>query len=242
MPRDIDRAPAEERVRSPVLNDRRDPLQALAAGLHHEPWRAASHVAPDGRTDRHGREEPRPEARLQLGTGVDALHHRSVEPDAGAEREEAVVDAPDVDTAGAEVVRDGKGARRRVDEVARQAEHLGVHVRRAGGQREQRRLAAVQPVDRFVDRAVAAERHEHLVAPAVGSLAGQLATVPLRLGWGLAYLIAALERPAHELPDPPVHERGVRVDDEQDAPAAPAQHDLPSVAMVRRMCCIIEPT
>jgi hypothetical protein len=145
---------------------------------------------------------------------VDALDHARVEPRAGGEGEPALVHARDVDRPR----RPGVGQREQVlggvDHVVGDAEHAHVDVGRAAGQHAQRRVGPRQAVDHLVDRPVAAERHDDVVALARG-LAAELGRMALALGVDRLDLVAALERVDHEALQAVRHRRRVRVDDDQ---------------------------
>ena len=76
----------------------------------------------------------------------------------------------------APVVGDAQQVLGRVDDVARDAEQLAEHVRRAAGQAGQRRVGPDQAVGGLVERAVAAERDDDVVA-LVRGLARQVGRV-----------------------------------------------------------------
>ena len=87
----------------------------------------------------------------------------------------------------------------RVDELAGDPEHLAEHVRRAA--RQAGRAAWAEPtqaVGRFVDRAVAAEGDDHVIA-LVRGLAAELGRVAARLGVDRVDLEAALQRVDDEM-------------------------------------------
>ena len=167
--------------------------------------------------DRHPREEVGAEARLQARVGVDALDHARVEAEAGGEGEAAAVDDAEVDLARAPVVGHREQVLGRVDEVAGDAEHLAEHVGRAARQAAQRGGGAEQAVGGFVDRAVAAEGDDDVVA-LVRGLAAELGRVAARLGVDRVDLEAALQRVDDEVAQAVGDGRRVRVDDDQHPP------------------------
>ena len=87
-------------------------------------------------------------------------------------------------------------------------------VRRAARQAGQRRVRADEAVGGLVDRAVAAEGDDDVVALR-GGLAGQLGRVVLRLGVDRLDGVAALERVHDEVLEPVGDRRRVRVDDHE---------------------------
>jgi hypothetical protein len=126
----------------------------------------------------------------------------------------AAVDPREVDLVRAPGIGEAQEVRRRADDVAGDAEHLAQDVRRASGQARQRGRGAGEAVGDLVDRPVAAERHDDVVA-LVRRLAGQLDRVPARLRVDRVDLVARLQRVQHERPDVRRHRRRVRVDDQQ---------------------------
>ena len=103
-----------------------------------------------------------------------------------------------------------------VHDVVGDPEHLAEDVVGAAGQAGQRRPRAGQAVGGLVDRAVAAERDDHVVALARG-LADELDRVALALGVDRGDVVAALQRVDDEVLEPVRHRRRVRVDDDQHA-------------------------
>ena len=171
-------------------------------------------VVAEERPDRRPGEVRRADAVLALGVQVDPLDDRGVEAEAGGEGEVAVVDPAEVDLARLPVVGDAQQVLGRVDDVAGDAEHLAEDVRRAAGQVGERDVGADQAVGGLVDRAVAAERDDDLVA-LLGGLADQLGRVPLALGVERGDVVAALERVDDERAQAVGDRRRVRVDDDE---------------------------
>jgi hypothetical protein len=145
---------------------------------------------------------------------IDTLDHGGVEPGAGGEREPAVVHAPDVDRARLPDVGEPQQVLGGVDDLGGDAEHAAVHVRGAAGQAGERGVRAGEPVGGLVDGAVAAERHDDVVALR-GRLAAQLDRVPLALRVDGLDGEPPLEGVHDEVLEPHRHRRGVGVDDDE---------------------------
>jgi hypothetical protein len=148
--------------------------------------------------------------------GVDAGDDRGVEAQARREEEAALVDHRHPDLARLPVVGDAQQVLGRVDDVVGDPEHPGVHVGRAARQAGERRRGAAQAVGRLVDRAVAAERDDDVVALA-GRLARQRGGVVARLGVDRVNVVTPLQGVHHEVAQPVGDRCGVRVDDDQHA-------------------------
>ena len=105
----------------------------------------------------------------------------------------------------------------RLDQLSGNAEYLAEHVRRAPGRQRQRRGRAEQTVGGLVDRAVAAEGHDHVIA-LVRRLAAQLGGVTTGLGVDRVNLEPTLQGVDDEMAQAVGNSRRVRVDDDQHAP------------------------
>jgi hypothetical protein len=105
----------------------------------------------------------------------------------------------------------------RIDQVRGNAEHLGEYVGRAAGQEAQRRGRARQAVGGFVDRAVAPERDDDVVA-LTRRRARELGGVSLGLGVDRPDLEAVLEREHDHFAQRTSDRRRVGVDDQKHAP------------------------
>ena len=145
---------------------------------------------------------------------VDPLDDAGVEPDARGEHEVAAVDDARVDPPRLEVVGDPQQVLGRVDDVVRDAEHPAEDVGRAARQAGQRRVRADEAVRRLVHGAVAAERHDDVVALG-GRLAAEHRRVVARLGVDRLDGVAALERVHDEVLQPVGDRRRVRVHDHE---------------------------
>ena len=156
----------------------------------------------------------RPARALSLRVGVDALDDRGVEPGAAGEDEAAPVGDPEVDAAGAEVVGEPEQVLGRVDDVVGDPERAADDVGRAARQHGDGDVGAGEPVGDLVQRPVAAEGDDDVVA-AVAGLAPDLGRVALRLGVDRLDLVAALERVDDEVLEPVRDRRRVGVDDDQ---------------------------
>ena len=125
-------------------------------------------------------------------------------------------DDAEVDATGTPVIGEREQVLGGVDQLAGDAEHLGEHVRRAARQAAQRRGGAEQAVGGFVDRAIAAERDDHVIA-LVRGLAAQLGRVAAGLGVDRVDLEPALQRIHDEMAQAVGDSGRVRVDDDQHA-------------------------
>ena len=137
-----------------------------------------------------------------------------VDPVAARVGEGAPVGGAEVDLARAPVVGHAEQVLGRVDDVAGDAEHLAQHVRRAAGQAGDRRRAAGEAVGDLVDRPVAAEGDDDVVALA-GRLAAQLGGVAARLRVDRLDLVAPVQRGDDEVAQPRRHRGRRRVDDHE---------------------------
>src|SRR4029453_2271880 len=90
----------------------------------------------DGRVDEEGMAEPA----LERVATLDLADDRGVEADAGVEEEVAVVDAAESDAADRVLRERVEEHARGLDRVVREADRPGEDVRRAAGQRGERRL------------------------------------------------------------------------------------------------------
>ena len=162
-------------------------------------------------------EVPLAVAVLELGLEVDRAGDRGVEAEAGAGDEVAAGRVAEVDLPRLPVVGHPQQVLGGVDDLAGDAEHLADDVRRPAGQVGERDVGAGQPVGRLVQRAVAAEGDDHVVA-LVDRLADELGRVALALGVERGDLVAALERVDDEVAQPVRDRRRVRVDDDEHPP------------------------
>src|SRR5205807_4826281 len=110
----------------------------------------------------------------------DYLNHAGVQTYAGREEELPLPDVAGVDPARAPIVGPAQQLLGGVDDVDRDAEQPAVHVGPAAREAGKRGVRARQPVGRLVDRPVAAEGDDHVVALA-GGVSAQLGGVITRL-------------------------------------------------------------
>ena len=148
--------------------------------------------------------------------GIHALDDGGVEPGAGGEHEMAVVHATEVHAPRLELVGHAQQVLGRVDHVVRDPERARPDVGGAAGQGGERRARAHEAVGRLVHGAVAAERHDHVVA-LDRCLAADLGRVAALLRVDRLHRVARAERVDHEVAQPVRHRRGVRVDDDEHA-------------------------
>ena len=214
---DPDRAVGEVGERVGVLGQRGHPLDRLAGvGLDPHPHGVVEVAAVEGG-------ESRPAVvvgagpRLQPRVGVDPLHHGGVDPDPAGEDEMAPVDGAEVDPARRPFVGQRQQVLGRVDDVVGDAEGAADDVGRAARQHRDRHVGPGEPVDHLVQRPVAAEGDDDVVA-VVAHLAADLGGVVLRLGRHRLDLVAPLQRVDDEVAQPVGDRRRVGVDDDQHPP------------------------
>ena len=189
------------------------PSTRLAAGLDPQPDGVVQVAAVEG-GDRRPAVVIGPGPRLQPRVGVDPLDHGRVDPDPAGEDEVAVVDHAEVDLARRPLVGQRQQVLGRVDDVVGDAERAADDVGRAAGQHRDRHVGAGEAVGDLVQRPVAAEGDDHVVA-VVADLAADLGRVVLRLGRDRLDLIAPLQRVDDQVLEPVGDRRRVRVDDDQ---------------------------
>ena len=209
----MDRATAEVGVGVAVLHGSGDAAQDLVADVGLQARRAHDVLAAERRDRRIG-EVPLLQARLQAGWASTRRTTDASRPKPAEKVKPRPLTWARSTRRGVQSSARPQQVLGRVDDVARDAEHLAVDVGRAAGQRGQRGGGVRQAVGGLVDGAVPAEGDDDVVALLRG-LAAQDGRVVAPLRVHRVDLVAALQGVDDEVLQAIGDRRRVRVDDDE---------------------------